>query len=75
MKKDNNLSKFPGDTDSPTDSIVSNQQSPQSPAPEMAECKDVDMRPHTGYRYVRAIHGVLLKGQVVSSLDVCKCAI
>lgn len=55
------LSELPGNTDGPTEAIASNEQGLHTPAPEMAECKNVKMAQNSLPSDDVTVHGIFLK--------------
>lgn len=55
------LSKFPGNTDGPAEAIASDEQGFHTPAPEMAERKDVKMAQDSLPGDDMAVHSILLQ--------------
>lgn len=64
------LSKLPGNTDGPAEAIASNKQGLHTPAPEMAECKNVKMAQDSLPGDDMAVHSIFLQRAVqIASLQ------
>ncbi len=55
------LSKLPGNTNGPAEAIASNEQGLHTPAPEMAECKNVKMAQDPLPGDDMAVHSIFLQ--------------
>lgn len=55
------LGKFPGNTDGPAEAVAPNKQGLHTPAPKMAECKNVEMAQDPLPGDDMAVHSIVLQ--------------